>query len=149
MPPVAFAKIVADYWPLSPEVYYLASSGRYLQQQSALTLLKAALLAYGDDGLGGDCPSSLWATELRDNFAEMAVYKDFKTTNGLSALGLPSFTRACLLQRFEDGDGKFDQRQLFEFVRKYIPRRDSWLGITGKSYLFGKVSRFGCLPMAG
>lgn len=70
--------------------------------------------------------------KLRDNFAEMAVYKDLKTTNGLFALGLPSFTRDWLLQRFEDGDGKFDQHQLFEFVRNYIPRRDSWLGIKGR-----------------
>ena len=36
--------------------------------------------------------------KLRDNFAEMAVYKDLQNTNSLSTLGLPSFTRDWLLQ---------------------------------------------------
>lgn len=77
--PVAFAKIAAGCWPLSPEamwvLYYLSSSGRFLQQRSALTLLKAALSAHGDDVLDDDCPSlppvALWTTELHDEFVEM------------------------------------------------------------------------------
>ena len=77
--PAAFAKIATGCWPLSPEamwvLYYLSSSGRFLQQRSALTLLKAALSAHGDDVLGGDCPSlspvALWTTELHDEFVEM------------------------------------------------------------------------------
>lgn len=77
--PAAFAKIATGCWPLSPEamwvLYYLSSSGRFLQQRSALTLLKAALSAHGDDVLGGECPSlppvALWTTELHDEFVEM------------------------------------------------------------------------------
>lgn len=77
--PAAFAKIANGCWPLSPEamwvLYYLSSSGRFLQQRSALALLKAALAAHGDDVLGDDCPSlppvALWTTELHDEFVEM------------------------------------------------------------------------------
>ena len=70
--------------------------------------------------------------KLRDNFSEMAVYKDLQNTNSLSALALPSFTRDWLLQRFEDADGQFDQQQLVDFVRKFIPKRESWLGIKSR-----------------
>ena len=70
--------------------------------------------------------------KLRDNFSEMAVYKDLQNTNSLSALALPSFTRDWLLQRFEDEDGQFDQQQLVDFVRKFIPKRESWLGIKSR-----------------
>ncbi len=70
--------------------------------------------------------------KLRDNFAEMAVYKDLQSTNSLSTLGLPSFTRDWLLQRFEDEEGQFDQQQLVDFVRKFIPKREGWLGIKSR-----------------
>ncbi len=70
--------------------------------------------------------------KLRDNFAEMAVFKDLQNTNSLSTLGLPSFTRDWLLQRFEDEEGQFDQQQLVDFVRKFIPKRESWLGIKSR-----------------
>ncbi len=75
----SFSKIAAGCWPLSPEamwvLYYLSSSGRFLQQRSALSLLKAALEAHADDVLDGDCPSlppvALWTTELHSEFVEM------------------------------------------------------------------------------
>lgn len=75
----AFARIAAGCWPLSPEamwvLYYLSSSGRFLQQRSALSLLKAALSAHEDDVLDTDRPSlppvALWTTELHDEFIEM------------------------------------------------------------------------------
>ncbi len=70
--------------------------------------------------------------KLRDNFSEMAVYKDLQNTNSLSALALPSFTRDWLLQRFEDANGQFDQQQLVDFVRKFIPKREGWLGIKSR-----------------
>lgn len=70
--------------------------------------------------------------KLRDNFAEMAVYKDLQNTNSLSTLGLPSFTRDWLLQRFEDEEGTFDQQELVDFVRKFIPKREQWLGIKSR-----------------
>ena len=76
---VSFSKITSGCWPLSPEamwvLYYLSSSGRFLQQRSALSLLKAALAAHADDILDDDCPVlppvALWTTELHDEFVEM------------------------------------------------------------------------------
>ena len=75
----AFARIATGCWPLSPEamwvLFYLSSSGRFLQQRSALSLLKAALAAHADDILGDGHPSlspvSLWTTELHAEFVEM------------------------------------------------------------------------------
>lgn len=75
----AFTKIAAGCWPLSPEamwvLYYLSSSGRFLQQRSALSLLKAALAAHENDVLDNERPSlppvALWTTELHDEFIEM------------------------------------------------------------------------------
>ncbi|MBR4258825.1 MAG: hypothetical protein IKQ17_07335 [Kiritimatiellae bacterium] len=75
----SFAKIAAGCWPLSPEamwvLYYLSSSGRFLQQRSALSLLKAALALHQDDILDADYPAlppvALWTTELHDEFVEM------------------------------------------------------------------------------
>lgn len=77
--PGSFSKIAAGCWPLSPEamwvLYYLSSSGRFLQQRSALSLLKAALEAHAEDMLAGDCPSlppiALWTEELHSEFLEM------------------------------------------------------------------------------
>lgn len=75
----AFARIATGCWPLSPEamwvLYYLSSSGRFLQQRSALSLLKAALEAHENDVLDNARPSlppvALWTTELHDEFLEM------------------------------------------------------------------------------
>lgn len=75
----SFAKIAAGCWPLSPEamwvLYYLSSSGRFLQQRSALSLLKEALVAHADDILDDVHPSlppvALWTAALHDEFVEM------------------------------------------------------------------------------
>ncbi len=71
-------------------------------------------------------------TKLRDKFSNMVVFKDLKNTNCFSALALPSFTRDWLLQRFEDGDGQFDQSELVEFVRNFIPKREDWTRIKSR-----------------
>ena len=65
--------IVSGCWPLSPMamwvLFYLSSSGKYLQQRSALTLLKAAL----DANVDRDCSSALppvclWTKDLQQEF---------------------------------------------------------------------------------
>lgn len=75
----AFTKIATGCWPLSTEamwvLFYLSSSGRFLQQRSALSLLKAALAAHADDILNDEHtslpPVALWTTELHGEFVEM------------------------------------------------------------------------------
>ena len=52
--------------------------------------------------------------KLRRCFESMAVYKDLKRNNIFSTLGLPSFMRDWLLQRFEDDNGEFNVDDLKE-----------------------------------
>ena len=70
--------------------------------------------------------------KLKNCFDEMVVYKDLKTSNFFSALSLPSFMRDWLLRRFEDESGKFNQDELAEFVREFIPRKDDWTAIKNR-----------------
>lgn len=65
--------IVSGCWPLSPVamwvLFYLSSSGKYLQQRSALTLLKSALDANADRQCGtGIPPVCLWTRDLQQEF---------------------------------------------------------------------------------
>jgi ATP-dependent Lon protease len=67
--------------------------------------------------------------KLRRCFESMAVFKDLTQSNLFKTLGLPSFMRDWLLQRFENGDGVFDAGQLQDFVHTFIPKHDDWTGI--------------------
>ena len=75
----SFAKIAKGCWPLSPEamwvLYYISSGGRFLQQRSALSLLKSALDANADVVLDDQKatlpPVALWTNELHDEFISM------------------------------------------------------------------------------
>lgn len=63
---------------------------------------------------------------FRSCFASMAVYKDLKKNNFFTALGLPSFMRDWLLQRYQNEDGVLSKEDVVQFVKEYIPRRDDW-----------------------
>ncbi len=75
----SFAKIAKGCWPLSPEamwvLYYISSGGRFLQQRSALSLLKSALDANADVVLDDQKatlpPVALWTNDLHDEFIGM------------------------------------------------------------------------------
>ena len=67
--------------------------------------------------------------KLRNCFDEMVVYKNLKKSNFFSALTLPSFMRDWLLKRFADERGNFDQSELEQFVRKYLPRKEDWVAV--------------------
>lgn len=65
--------IVRGCWPLSPVamwvLFYLSSSGKYLQQRSALTLLKSALDANENRDASFPIPAvGLWTTDLQQEF---------------------------------------------------------------------------------
>lgn len=62
-------------------------------------------------------------------FSSMAVYKDLKNNNFFSTLGLPSFMRDWLLQKFQDSEGVFNPNSIREFVDLYLPREQGWLAI--------------------
>jgi ATP-dependent Lon protease len=62
--------------------------------------------------------------KLKNYFDEMVVYKDLKKSNFFSALSLPSFMRDWLLKKFEDENGSFNQDELVDFIKKYLPRQE-------------------------
>lgn len=70
--------------------------------------------------------------KLKDCFDEMVVYKDLKKSNFFSSLSLPSFMRDWLLKRFADENGSFDQVEMVEFVKTYLPRKDDWTAIKNR-----------------
>lgn len=67
--------------------------------------------------------------KLRRCFESMAVFKDLTQTSLFKTLGLPSFMRDWLLQRFEDGDGVFDADEMQSFVHEFIPKHEDWTRI--------------------
>ena len=67
--------------------------------------------------------------KLRHCFESMAVYKDLTQTNLFKTLGLPSFMRDWLLQRFEDAEGNFDAEEMQAFVHEFIPKQEDWTRI--------------------
>lgn len=70
--------------------------------------------------------------KLKYCFDEMVVYKDLKNSNFFSALSLPSFMRDWLLRRFEDESGVFNEDEMVEFVREFIPRKEDWTNIKNR-----------------
>lgn len=67
--------------------------------------------------------------KLRRCYESMAVFKDLTQSNLFKTLGLPSFMRDWLLQKFEDDSGAFDAEQLQDFVHTFIPKQDDWTSI--------------------
>lgn len=67
--------------------------------------------------------------KLRRCFESMAVYKDLTQTSLFKTLGLPSFMRDWLLQRFEDENGIFDADEMQSFVHEFIPKHEDWTRI--------------------
>ena len=70
--------------------------------------------------------------KLKKCFDEMVVYKDLKKSNFFSALSLPSFMRDWLLRRFENESGVFNEDELVDFVREFIPRKEDWTAIKNR-----------------
>lgn len=70
--------------------------------------------------------------KLRMYFDEMFVYKDLKNNNFFSVLSLPSFTRDWLLKKFEDEEGDFDNEELANFVKRFIPKKNDWIAIKSR-----------------
>ena len=69
--------------------------------------------------------------KLRQYFDEMVVCKDLKN-NFFSSLGLPAFLRDYLLKNFSDDYGNFDLSEVSDFVKKYIPKKEDWMGIKNR-----------------
>lgn len=69
--------------------------------------------------------------KLRDYFEEMVVYKDL-SNNFFSSLGLPSFLRDYLLKSFSDNYGNCDMKEISNFIKKFIPKKEDWMSIKNK-----------------
>ena len=70
--------------------------------------------------------------KLRENFADMVVYKDLGKMSFLKTLKLPAFLRDWVLRKFEDDNGQFDVDELLQFVSTYMPRKEEWLSIKNR-----------------
>ena len=62
--------------------------------------------------------------KLKRCFEDMVVKKDLKKSNFFSSLGLPAFLRDWVLKRFEDENGDYDTREVTDFVRTYMPKKE-------------------------
>ncbi len=80
--------------------------------------------------------------KLKNYFDEMVVYKDLKKSNFFSALSLPSFMRDWLLKKFEDENGSFNQDELVDFIKKYLPRKEDWTAIKNQVVVENERVRF-------
>ena len=78
--------------------------------------------------------------KLRKCFESMAVFKDLTQTSLFKTLGLPSFMRDWLLQRFENADGVFDADEMLSFVHEFGLLSFLSVYIISKSEI--KVNRF-------
>lgn len=76
--------------------------------------------------------------KLKKYFADMAVYKDLRTSNFFASLNLPSFMRDWLLRKFEDENGVFDTEELAAFVNRFIPRKADWTAIKSRIVMDGE-----------
>lgn len=66
---------------------------------------------------------------FRSCFGSMAVYKDLKNSNFFATLALPSYLRDWLLQKHQDDEGNFRQKDIADFVSRFLPRPADWVGI--------------------
>ena len=67
-----------------------------------------------------------FVNKLRDAFDAMAVYKDLKKNNFISAFKLPSFMRDWVIGRFQDDDGEVDVGEVTDFIHRFIPKKTDW-----------------------
>ncbi len=70
--------------------------------------------------------------KLKTYFEEMVVYKDLKNNNFFSSLGLPAFLRDYVLKTFSDENGNFDMDEVSAFVKKFVPKKEDWMGIKNR-----------------
>lgn len=70
--------------------------------------------------------------KLRECFGDMVVYKDLKNSNFFSTLSLPSFLRDSLVAIYSDYDGRLDLKQVTDFVRYHLPRKEEWTSIKNR-----------------
>lgn len=81
-------------------------------------------------------------TKLKEQFAEMLVFKDLRKTNFFTALSLPSFLRDWLLKRFCDDEGNYDLAKMSAFIKSYLPRKEDWTRIKASVVHDGERVKF-------
>ena len=80
--------------------------------------------------------------KLRKCFESMAVFKDLTQTSLFKTLGLPSFMRDWLLQRFENADGVFDAGEMLSLsmssfqstMTGRVSKTESWSVLNVSNY---------------
>ncbi len=80
--------------------------------------------------------------KLKEAFGDIVVYKNLKESNFFSSIGLPAFLRDWLLKQFQDEEGKFDIDEVTDFISKYLPKKDDWMGIKNRIVYDGERVKF-------
>jgi ATP-dependent Lon protease len=80
--------------------------------------------------------------KLKSVFSDTLVYKSAMKNKFLQALGIPSFLRDWLVMRFSDEQGQIDSDQVFQYVRKTIPRKEHWESLKSDMIHDGVRARF-------
>lgn len=81
-------------------------------------------------------------SKLRSIFSDTLVYKSAQKNRSLHALGIPSYLRDWLVMRFADSQGQVNLDEVFQYVNRYIPRREQWESLKTAMIKEGSRVRF-------
>lgn len=65
-------------------------------------------------------------SKITDIFSDMVVLKNPERTKFFSDLSLPSFMRDWLVMKFSDEHGNINNTDITEYIKRYIPNRESY-----------------------
>ena len=74
----------------------------------------------------GTVDGSEYEKKLKKYYGDMLVYKSPSNSKFFSSLSLPSYMRDWLVMRFSDENGQIDKREVSDYVKRVIPKKEQW-----------------------
>ena len=74
----------------------------------------------------GTVDGSEYEKKLKKYYGDMLVYKSPSNSKFFSSLSLPSYMRDWLVMRFSDENGQIDKREISDYVKRVIPKKEQW-----------------------
>ena len=74
----------------------------------------------------GTMDGSEYEKKLKKYYGDMLVYKSPSNSKFFSSLSLPSYMRDWLVMRFSDENGQIDKREVSDYVKRVIPKKEQW-----------------------
>lgn len=78
------------------------------------------------DYFAQDMNGNLYEEKLKKYYGDMLVFKSSANFKFFSALSLPSFMRDWLVMRFSDNDGVINKKEVSNYVKRVIPKKEQW-----------------------